>query len=175
MSAEGNQDLDIFKHASLDEVLQIVTRAVFQAGLSWAQIAKHWGAYRNAFDDFHAERVALYGDADIERVLAEPGVLRSSRKVRATVTNARALCAIGEEFGDFHRYAESFSNYDDLANDMKRRFSFLGDMNVWYVLFRCGERVPLFEAWVTTIPGEHPRMREMVERARAMGISSEIA
>jgi hypothetical protein len=47
-------------------------------------------------------------------------------------------------------------------------------MNVWYVLFRCGEPVPRFEPWVKTIKGEHPRMREMVERARAQGRSCEI-
>ena len=42
----------------------------------------------------------------------------------------------------------------------------MGDMNVWYFLFRTGEAVPPFESWVKTIRGEHPRMREMVERAR---------
>jgi hypothetical protein len=44
---------------------------------------------------------------------------------------------------------------------------------VWYFLFRVGEPVPRFETWVQTIPGDHPRMREMVERARACGCSPE--
>jgi len=51
----------------------------------------------------------------------------------------------------------------------------MGDMNVWYVLFRTGHAVPRFEEWVSTIPGDHPRMREMVELARATGRSREAA
>jgi hypothetical protein len=50
----------------------------------------------------------------------------------------------------------------------------MGDMNVWYFLFRTGERVPAFESWVQTIRGDHPRMREMVERARLQGRSPEL-
>lgn len=49
----------------------------------------------------------------------------------------------------------------------------MGDMNVWYFLFRANRPVPRFESWVTTIPGEHPRMREMVEQARRQGRSPE--
>ncbi len=59
------------------------------------------------------------------------------------------------------------------SKDFKKRFAFMGEMNVWYFLFRTGEAVPRFESWVETIPGEHPRMREMVERARAAGRSPE--
>lgn len=50
----------------------------------------------------------------------------------------------------------------------------MGDMNVWYFLFRVHEPVPQFEHWVKTIPGEHPRMQEMVEQARAAGASREL-
>jgi hypothetical protein len=101
-------------------------------------------------------------------------VLRVPRKVQASIANAQALLTIQREFGNFHAYVASFSGYAALAKDMKKRFAFLGDMNVWYVLFRCGEPVPRFEPWVTTIPGTHPRMREMVEHARARGISPEV-
>ncbi len=150
-----------------------MTRAVFQAGVSWAQIAKPWDAYRRAFDGFDVERVALFGEADIERVLAEPGVLRMRRKVVATIANAAALRDLAREYGDFHRYVASFSGYNAIVKDVKKRFAFMGDMNVWYLLFRLGERVPHFESWVITIPGNHPRMREMVEHARATGRSAE--
>jgi len=52
------------------------------------------GAYRRAFFDFDVARVARFDDADVARVLETPGVLRSPRKVRATVANARALMEI---------------------------------------------------------------------------------
>jgi 3-methyladenine DNA glycosylase Tag len=96
------------------------------------------------------------------------------RKVHATIANAKALLATEREYGGFARYLRSFKEYASLAKDFKKRFAFMGDMNVWYFLFRVGETVPRFEGWVTTIPGEHPRMREMVERARSTGRSREV-
>lgn len=157
-----------------DTYLEVMTRAVFQAGVSWAQIARRWGAYRRAFFLFDVARIAAFDDLDNERVLDEPGILRAPKKVIATVRNARALLDIASSLGSFSTYARSFTSYAALARDMKKRFSFMGDMNVWYVLFRVGEPVPRFDSWVTTIRGEHPRMREMVELARAQGRSPEI-
>ena len=166
-------DHDVIERPGMNDVLEIMTRAVFQAGVKWSQIGDRWEAYRRAFDGFSVERVARYGEADMQRVLEEPGVLRMPRKVKATIVNAIALEAIASGFGGFREYVRSFPTYAARAKDLKKRFAFMGDMNVWYVLFRCGEPVPRFESWVTTIPGDHPRMREMVERARATGRSPE--
>jgi hypothetical protein len=163
----------VISPASLREYLEVMTRAVFQAGVSWKQIADRWEAYREAFAEFDPPRVAAYDDLDVDRVLATPGVLRSSRKVRATIANARTLLATDREFEGIERYVRGFASYPELAKDFKRRFTFMGDMNVWYVLFRTGNPVPQFEPWVESIAGEHPRMREMVELARSNGQSPE--
>ncbi|MBV8333237.1 MAG: DNA-3-methyladenine glycosylase I [Candidatus Eremiobacteraeota bacterium] len=150
-----------------------MTRAVFQAGVKWQQIADHWPAYRIAFMDFDPTLVATYDDLDLERVLAMPGILRMPRKVRATIANAKALLDAERQFGSLPQYLRSFDSYAALAKDFKKRFAFMGDMNVWYFLFRVGEPVPRFDAWVESIPGKHPRMREMVDLARAAGKSRE--
>jgi DNA-3-methyladenine glycosylase I len=163
----------VIEQATVADVLDVMTRAVFQAGLSWAQIARHWDAYHRAFAEFDPRIVATFDETSVHEALTEPGVLRSPRKVKATVANAKALVELEREFGSFHNYVSSFSNYAALAKDLKRRFSFMGAMNVWYLLFRLGEPVPRFEGWVATIPGDHPRMREMVEAARAAGKSRE--
>lgn len=148
------------------DYLAVMTRAVFQTGLSWRQIALHWKAYERAFDDFDVARVAGYGEADVARILDTPGVLRSPRKVAATIKNAKALLELDAVPGGFAGYLRTFPGYASLAKDLKRRFAFMGEMNAWYFLFRVGEPVPEFDAWVTTIPGDHPRMREMVAQAR---------
>ncbi len=158
---------ELIDPAGLADYLAVMTRAVFQTGLSWRQIALRWGAYKRAFCDFDCERVAAFDSVDISRVLETPGVLRSSRKVVATVKNARAILDADRQFGGFRNYLRSFPNYAALAKDLKKRFTFMGEMNAWYFLFRVCEPVPEFETWVTTIPGHHPRMREMVERSRA--------
>lgn len=165
---------DVIEPASLADYFEVMTRAVFQAGVSWKQIATPWDAYRTAFANFDPLRVAAYDDLDVERVLETPGVLRMPRKVRATVANAKSLLEADRESGSFGDYVRSFASYALLAKDLKRRFVLLGDMSVWYFLFRTGHAVPRFESWVATIRGEHPRMREMVERARSAGRSPEI-
>jgi DNA-3-methyladenine glycosylase I len=150
-----------------------MTRAVFQAGVRWKQIAEQWDAYRAAFSGFDPMQVSAYDDLDVERVLAVPGILRMPKKVRATIANAKALRDAARDHVGFANYLRSFETYEALAKDFKQRFALMGDMNVWYFLFRTGEPVPRFEDWITTIRGEHPRMREMVELARRQGRSPE--
>ena len=153
--------------------LEVISRAVFQAGLSWSSIAKNWEAYRAAFDGFDPRRVALYGEADVERLMETQGVLHSARKIRATVENAQALLELDRTHGGIRAYLRAFPDYAALAKDLRSRFKFMGEMNAWYFLFRVREPVPQFEHWVTTIPGEHPRMKEMVDKARSAGTSTE--
>jgi len=165
---------EVLSSASPAGCLEVMTRAVFQTGVSWKQIAVHWDAYGAAFSQFDPELVARYDALDVERALATPGVLGSPRKARATVANAKALSQALREHGSFAGYVRSFASYETLAKDFKKRFSFMGAMNVWYVLFRTGQPVPPFEEWIVTIPGDHPRMREMVDRARREGRSPEL-
>jgi 3-methyladenine DNA glycosylase Tag len=165
---------EVIEPASLADYLELMTRAVFQAGVRWKQIAEPWEAYREAFASFDPQRVAAFDALDVERVLATPGILRTPKKVHATITNAGALIQTDGDFDGFANYLASFDSYEALTKDFKNRFKFMGDMNVWYFLFRASRPVPRFEAWVTTIPGEHPRMREMVEQARAQGKSPEV-
>ncbi|HZY99594.1 MAG TPA: DNA-3-methyladenine glycosylase I [Candidatus Baltobacteraceae bacterium] len=158
---------------SPNDYFEVMTRAVFQAGVAWKQIAAHWEAYRAAFAGFDPAAVARFNEFDVERVLEMTGILRMPRKVHATIRNAGELARIESE-GGIAAYLRGFDSYAALAKDFKKRFAFMGDMNVWYFLFRVGEPVPRFETWVTTIPGSHPRMHEMVERAREQGRSREI-
>src|SRR5437870_3180303 len=60
-----------------------------QAGLSWSTILARRENYRRCFDGFDIERVGGYGDADVERLLADPGIIRNRSKVAAAIANAR--------------------------------------------------------------------------------------
>ncbi|MGA8476054.1 MAG: DNA-3-methyladenine glycosylase I [Candidatus Cybelea sp.] len=164
---------DVVEPVSLADYFEVMTRAVFQAGVRWKQIAEHWDAYRGAFQNFDPASVAAYDDVDVARVLATTGILQMPRKVHATIHNAGAMLQADRDSSGFANYLRSFDSYAALTKDFKKRFAFMGDMNVWYFLFLTGEPVPRFESWVKTIRGEHPRMREMVERARSMGRSRE--
>jgi DNA-3-methyladenine glycosylase I len=67
-----------------------------QAGLSWRTILHKREGFRRAFDAFEPERIARYGDADRQRLLADPGIVRNRAKIDATIGNARALLALRE-------------------------------------------------------------------------------
>jgi DNA-3-methyladenine glycosylase I len=76
----------------------------FQAGLSWSIILRKRPAFRRAFRDFDPERVARFREADVLRLLGDPGIVRSRAKIEATVGGARAYRAMqsnGEEFAPF--------------------------------------------------------------------------
>ncbi len=165
---------DVLPNPKLADYLDVMSRAVFQAGLSWASIGRHWDAYRDAFDGFDPHKVASYTEGDVDRLMRAEGVLHSQRKIRATIENAAAMIDLDRKHGGFAEYLRSYGDYATLAADFKKRFKFMGDMNVWYFLFRVHEPVPRFEHWVQTIPGDHPRMKEMVEKARSAGLSMEL-
>ena len=76
----------------------------FQAGLAWITILRKRDAFRRAFAEFDPEIVARFGDADVERLLGDAGIVRSRSKIEATIGNARAYLAMrdaGEEFSGF--------------------------------------------------------------------------
>jgi DNA-3-methyladenine glycosylase I len=62
----------------------------FQSGLSWLTILRKREGFRRAFDGFDPEKVAAYGPADVERLLADVSIVRNRRKIDATIANARA-------------------------------------------------------------------------------------
>ncbi len=70
-----------------------------QAGLSWITILKRREGYRKAFHGFDPERIARYGEKDVARLLADPGIIRNRAKVEAAIKNARACLALRETGG----------------------------------------------------------------------------
>jgi DNA-3-methyladenine glycosylase I len=80
----------------------------FQSGLSWLTILRKRENFRAAFARFDFEKVALFGDADIERCLADSGIVRHRGKIVSTINNARRAIELRQEFGSLARYFWSF-------------------------------------------------------------------
>jgi hypothetical protein len=160
---------EIIEPRELSDYLAVLSRAVFQAGVSWAMIENKWPGYLEVFEGFDPRRVAAFSAGDIERAGNDPRIVRTRKKVAATVENARTMLSLEAEYGTFRNYLRSFDSYAALSKDFRKRFAFAGELSVWYFLFRVGERVPRFEEWERTIEGDHPRMREMVALARSQG------
>ncbi|MCS5480412.1 DNA-3-methyladenine glycosylase I [Corynebacterium sp. YIM 101645] len=71
----------------------------FQAGLSWELVLRKREGFRRAFADFDPEKVAVFGEEDVARLLTNPEIIRNERKIRAVITNAQATLALREQGG----------------------------------------------------------------------------
>ncbi len=80
-------------------VFERLSLEAFQAGLSWATILRKREAFRRAFDYFDVDRVATYDGSDVDRLMADAGIVRNKRKVEATIANAIATLRLREEGG----------------------------------------------------------------------------
>jgi len=79
-----------------------------QAGLSWSTILRKREGYRDAFDNFDPVKVARYDARRVQKLLANPGIVRNRLKVAAAIQNAKAFLDLQKEFGTFDRYIWSF-------------------------------------------------------------------
>ena len=123
-----------------------------QAGLSWSIILRKREGYRRAFSQFDPEKVARYSEARIDKLVADPGIVRNRLKIAAAVKNARAFLLVQEELGSFDAYCWQFvggrprqnrrrtmreipattPESDAFSRDLKRRgFSFVGSTVVY--------------------------------------------
>ncbi len=123
-----------------------------QAGLSWRCILGKREAFRKAYAGFDPGKVARFGPAKVEKLLADPGIVRNRLKVEASVRNARAFLEVAEEFGSFDAYIWRFAEgspvqnawttprevpvttplSDALSKDLKARgFGFVGSTTIY--------------------------------------------
>jgi len=84
-----------------DEAFEALTLEIFQAGLSWRTVLAKRGAFRQAFAGFRADEVARFDSSDVERLLADAGIIRNRQKIEATIVNAQAVLDIQQETGSF--------------------------------------------------------------------------
>jgi DNA-3-methyladenine glycosylase I len=87
-----------------------------QAGLSWITILRKRQNYRQAFDDFDADRIARYSRRKIESLLNNTGIVRNRLKIEAAVSNARAYCALRETGGSFADFVWRFVDGKPVIN-----------------------------------------------------------
>lgn len=92
-----------------------------QAGLSWRTVLRKRAAYRRAFADFDPARVARYNRRSIERLLADPGIIRNRLKIESAVANAKRFLAVQEEFGSFDAYVWRFVGGRPIVNAWRRQ------------------------------------------------------
>jgi DNA-3-methyladenine glycosylase I len=118
----------------------------FQAGLSWRTILHKREAFRKGFANFQPEKVARFGARQVEKLLADPGIIRSRAKIEATIAAAKIYCDMPEDFADFcwsftdgqvlqgdgRSLPASTPKSEQISKELKRRgFKFVGPVIVY--------------------------------------------
>ena len=132
---------------------------VMQCGLNWNMMIQKREIFRNCFDNFSFDKVASYGEEDIQRIMETEGMIRSRRKIEAVIHNARCFQEIRREFGSFSDYIWSFTEgrtylytghqkgqipaknglSDRISKDLKKRgLKYMGSVTVYSHLQACG-------------------------------------
>jgi DNA-3-methyladenine glycosylase I len=134
-------------------IYERLTLEAFQSGLSWLTILRKRENFRAAFDGFDFELVAGYGNGDVERLLADAGIVRNRAKIEAAIANAQATAAMaadGDSLAalawshrpDRERGDELPSVTDEskaLAKELKRRgFRFVGPTTAYALMQATG-------------------------------------
>jgi DNA-3-methyladenine glycosylase I len=140
-------------------LFELLTLEGAQAGLSWRTVLSKRAGYRAAFAGFDVDRVARFADADVDRLVVDPSIVRHRGKIASTLSNARAIQRVQEEFGTFDVYVWQFvggtpivgayrhldelpASTDEataLSKDLKRRgFRFVGPTTMYAFMQAAG-------------------------------------
>ena len=145
-----HDDRLMFEHLTLEAM---------QCGLSWSLMIKKRGIFRACFDGFDYDRIAAYGEEDIERIMNTEGMIRSRRKIEAVIHNARCFRQVRREHGSFCQWLWAHTGgktvlyaghedgrlpvsnglSDEIAGELKAYgFKYLGAVTVYAHLQACG-------------------------------------
>jgi DNA-3-methyladenine glycosylase I len=138
------------KPESLGDYLEIMSKAVFQSGMSWKVVESKWETTRQAFHHFDIEKIANMDEHDLKQLVEDKRVIRNYRKLAAIVHNAQRMIALDQEYGTFQKYLRAHGEFDATMKTIKRDFKFMGPSGIYYFLYVIGEQVPAHEEFEAT-------------------------
>ena len=90
-----------------------------QAGLSWLTILNKRAAFKEAFNEFDYQKIALYDETKIDELMQNPNIVRNRLKIKSTITNAQQFIKIQEEYGSFDKFIWSYVKNRPIHNHCK--------------------------------------------------------
>jgi DNA-3-methyladenine glycosylase I len=123
---------------------EILVRCIFQAGLNWNMITKKWPGFKKAFVDFNIQKIAKFGEKDIERLLVNKNIVRNKRKIHATIENAKIFTRLAEEDGSFKAWFTSLDkseNYVNVVKELMKTFNHVGETTAHVFIYAVGEDI----------------------------------
>jgi 3-methyladenine DNA glycosylase Tag len=152
------------KPKRLNDYLEVMSKAVFQSGISWRVVEAKWPGFKEALFDFDPERIAHLSPKEVDALAADTRIIRNRKKIEATVANAATMLDLQDEFGSFKKYLRSQGGFDQTVADLKKRFKFMGDTGTYYFLYVVGEEVPSHEQAMAARSARPARGRRRASR-----------
>ena len=97
---------------SLDDYLEVMSKAVFQTGISWNVVEAKWPQIKEAFLNFDINEIIKFNDSDIDKLAEDPRVIRNYRKLAAIVNNARTMVEMETKHNSFREYIRSHGDFE---------------------------------------------------------------
>ena len=163
---------------------EFLVMEVLQCGLSWHLVMQRREVFRACFSNFDYNLIAQYDESDISRIMQTPNMIRSERKIKAIISNARNFIRIREKYSSFSAFLWKYSGgktilydkhsdgfipasnglSDKISRDLKKwNFSFLGSVTIYSHLQACGmindhdKSCPMYQKIIDTYPTVHKR------------------
>ena len=127
---------------SLNDYLEVMTKAVFQSGMSWKVVNSKWPGFQDGFQGFDVAAVAAMDESAIDTLAADTRIIRNRRKIVATVHNAQRLIELDEEYDGIRNYLRSHDDFYAVLKDVRKQFKYMGDTGTYYWMYVLGEEVP---------------------------------
>ena len=138
----------------LGDYLEIMTKAVFQSGISWKVVESKWPGIKEAFKDFDTEVIAGFSEPGLDELSQDTRVIRNRRNLSAIVSNAQRMVELDEEHGGFQKYLRSHLDFSSTVQDIRKQFKFMGATGTYFFLLVVGEEVPPHDEWFAARKGK---------------------
>lgn len=138
----------------LADYLEVLTKAVFESGMSWKVIENKWPGFLEAFHAFDPETVATLPPDEVDALTSDTRIVRNRRKIDATIHNAGVMLDLEREFGGFQNYLRKQGDFWLTVADMRKRFKHVGNFGAYYFLYVVGEPVPEHHEFRAKLQGE---------------------
>ena len=141
--------------SKLADYLEIMSKSVFQSGISWRVVESKWPGVREAMWEFDPQTIATLGEPELDELAQDSRMIRHRRKLSAISVNAQRMLELEDEYGSFQGYLRSHGSFEATLQSIRKEFKYMGDSGTYHFLWTVSEEVPLYEEWCAT----HERKR----------------
>jgi 3-methyladenine DNA glycosylase Tag len=131
----------------LADYLEVMSKSVFQSGISWDVVEAKWEGTREALHGFEPGWLAALSGKQIDALMQDTRLIRNRKKIEALSSNAARALELEREHGSFKKYLKSHGDFEAVVKALRKDFKFLGETGCYHFLYVVREPVPDWHEW----------------------------